>query len=134
VSISDYMQWLSLYSVFQAVPAKLSLDALLQMSSAQVEDTMKRLGSSSEECSRITTALSCLKSATNTGHCWLLPLSNLLVAPALGFLPAFNSSYIKGLVHPKMKILSVFTHPHVVWIKQISIPIDYHSRKKCILW
>jgi len=54
---------------------------------------------------------------------------------------------IKGLVHPKMKILSVFTPPHVVpkmclfvllntkediWknvlIKQISIPIDYHSR------
>jgi len=131
VSISDYIQWLSLYSVFQAVPAKLSLDALLQMSSAQVEDTMKRLGSSSEECSRITTALSCLKSATNTGH--RSPLSNLHVAPALGFLPAFNSSYIKGLVHPKMKILSVFTHPHVVWIKQISIPIDYH-RKKCILW
>jgi len=22
--------------------------------------------------------------------------------------------FIKGLVHPKMKILSVFTHPHVV--------------------
>jgi len=51
---------------------------------------------------------------------------------------------LKGIVHPKMKILSVFTHPHVVpnlyvficsaediWknvlIKQISIPIDYHS-------
>jgi len=54
---------------------------------------------------------------------------------------------VKGLVHPKMKILSVFTHPHVVpnlyvficsvdtkediWknvlIKQISFPIDYHS-------
>uniref|UniRef100_A0A8C1HCD9 Kinase suppressor of ras 1b n=2 Tax=Cyprinus carpio TaxID=7962 RepID=A0A8C1HCD9_CYPCA len=50
-----------------AVPVKLSLDALLQMSSVQVEDTMKRLGSSSEECSRITTALSCLKSATDTG-------------------------------------------------------------------
>jgi len=52
----------------------------------------------------------------------------------------------KGLVPPKMKILSVFTHPHVVpklclfvllntkediWknvlIKQISFPIDYHS-------
>jgi len=50
---------------------------------------------------------------------------------------------VKGLVHPKMKILSVFTHPHVVlnpyvficsaehkfiWknvlIKQISFPID----------
>jgi len=30
----------------------------------------------------------------------------------------FNASLlfetIKGLVHPKMKILSVFTHPHVV--------------------
>jgi len=25
-----------------------------------------------------------------------------------------NNSTIKGLVHPKMKILSVFTHPHVV--------------------
>ncbi|XP_016416440.1 kinase suppressor of Ras 1-like isoform X3 [Sinocyclocheilus rhinocerous] len=50
-----------------AVPVKLSLDALLQMSSVQVEDTMKRLGSSSEECSRITAALSCLKSATDTG-------------------------------------------------------------------
>ncbi|XP_043114922.1 kinase suppressor of Ras 1 isoform X3 [Puntigrus tetrazona] len=51
----------------EAVPEKLSLDALLQMSSVQVEDTMKRLGSSSEECSRITAALSCLKSATDTG-------------------------------------------------------------------
>ncbi|XP_073674285.1 kinase suppressor of Ras 1 isoform X2 [Garra rufa] len=53
--------------LIKAVPVKLSLDALLQMSSAQVEDTMKRLGSSSEECSRITAALSCLKSATDTG-------------------------------------------------------------------
>uniref|UniRef100_A0A9J7Z1R2 Kinase suppressor of ras 1b n=2 Tax=Cyprinus carpio carpio TaxID=630221 RepID=A0A9J7Z1R2_CYPCA len=53
--------------LIEAVPVKLSLDALLQMSSVQVEDTMKRLGSSSEECSRITTALSCLKSATDTG-------------------------------------------------------------------
>ncbi|XP_056612327.1 kinase suppressor of Ras 1 isoform X2 [Triplophysa dalaica] len=50
-----------------AVPVKLSLDALLQMSTAKVEETMKRLGSSSEECSRITTALSCLKSATDPG-------------------------------------------------------------------
>ncbi|XP_026137645.1 kinase suppressor of Ras 1-like isoform X1 [Carassius auratus] len=53
--------------LIEAVPVKLSLDALLQMSSAQVEDAMKRLGSSSEECSRITAALSCLKSATDTG-------------------------------------------------------------------
>jgi len=40
--------------------------------------------------------------------------------------------HFKGLVHLKMKILSVFTHPHVVpnlyvfiSIKQISFPIDY---------
>ncbi|XP_051521229.1 kinase suppressor of Ras 1-like isoform X3 [Myxocyprinus asiaticus] len=50
-----------------AVPVKLSLDALMQMSHAQVEETMKRLGSNGEECSRITAALSCLKSATDTG-------------------------------------------------------------------
>ncbi|XP_051535789.1 kinase suppressor of Ras 1-like isoform X3 [Myxocyprinus asiaticus] len=56
-----------LIEVPYAVPVKLSLDALLQMSSAQVEETMKRLGSSGEECSRITAALSCLKSATDTG-------------------------------------------------------------------
>jgi len=26
----------------------------------------------------------------------------------------FNEAHFKGLVHPKMQILSVFTHPHVV--------------------
>ncbi|KAG1951855.1 kinase suppressor of Ras [Pimephales promelas] len=66
--LTDWLHTINLRTeLIEAVPAKLSLDALLQMSSAQVEDTMKRLGSSSEECSRITTALSCLKSATNTG-------------------------------------------------------------------
>ncbi|XP_030632777.1 kinase suppressor of Ras 1-like [Chanos chanos] len=53
--------------LIEAVPVKLSLDALLQMSGPQVQDTMRKLGSSSEECSRITAALSCLKSATDTG-------------------------------------------------------------------
>uniref|UniRef100_A0A8D3B8Y1 Kinase suppressor of ras 1a n=1 Tax=Scophthalmus maximus TaxID=52904 RepID=A0A8D3B8Y1_SCOMX len=51
----------------QVVEAKLSLDALLQMTGAQVRDTMRRLGSSSEECARISAALSCLKSATESG-------------------------------------------------------------------
>ncbi|XP_020359033.1 kinase suppressor of Ras 1 isoform X4 [Oncorhynchus kisutch] len=50
-----------------AVPVKLSLDALLQMSSCQVQDTMRRLGSNPEECSRLTVALSCLKNATEIG-------------------------------------------------------------------
>lgn len=56
----------------QAVEAKLSLDALLQMTGAQVRDAMRRLGSSSEECGRLGAALSCLKSATESGmstHC-----------------------------------------------------------------
>lgn len=51
----------------QALEAKLSLDALLQMTGVQVRDTMRRLGSSSEECGRLIAALSCLKSATESG-------------------------------------------------------------------
>ncbi|XP_016320655.1 kinase suppressor of Ras 1-like [Sinocyclocheilus anshuiensis] len=66
--LTDWLYTINLRpELIEAVPVKLSLDALLQMSSVQVEDTMKRLGSSSEECSRITAALSCLKSATDTG-------------------------------------------------------------------
>lgn len=53
----------------QAVEAKLSLDALLQMTGAQVRDTMRRLGSSSEEFARLSAALSCLNSATESGMC-----------------------------------------------------------------
>lgn len=55
------------FAPLQAVEAKLSLDALLQMTGAQVRDTMRRLGSSSEECARLSAALSCLKSATESG-------------------------------------------------------------------
>lgn len=51
----------------QALEAKLSLDALMQMAGAQVRDTMRRLGSSSEECARLSAALSCLKTATESG-------------------------------------------------------------------
>ncbi|XP_058655582.1 kinase suppressor of Ras 1 isoform X3 [Onychostoma macrolepis] len=66
--LTDWLYTINLRpELIEAVPVKLSLDALLQMSSGQVEDTMKRLGSSSEECSRITAALSCLKSATDKG-------------------------------------------------------------------
>nr|XP_029528096.1 kinase suppressor of Ras 1-like isoform X2 [Oncorhynchus nerka] len=53
--------------LIQAVPVKLSLDTLLQMSSCQVQDTMRRLGSNPEECSQLTVALSCLKNATEIG-------------------------------------------------------------------
>uniref|UniRef100_A0A6Q2Z6C5 non-specific serine/threonine protein kinase n=1 Tax=Esox lucius TaxID=8010 RepID=A0A6Q2Z6C5_ESOLU len=54
--------------LIQAVPTKLSLDALLKMSSCQVQDTMRRLGSNPEECSQITAALSHLKRVTQTGE------------------------------------------------------------------
>ncbi|KAG7470550.1 hypothetical protein MATL_G00114980 [Megalops atlanticus] len=53
--------------LIEAVPVKLSLDSLLQMSSSQVQEMMRRLGSSSEERSRLSAALSCLKSATASG-------------------------------------------------------------------
>ncbi|CDQ67896.1 unnamed protein product [Oncorhynchus mykiss] len=56
----------SLCSSRQAVPVKLSLDALLQMPGSHVRETMRRLGSSLEECSRLSAALSCLKSATES--------------------------------------------------------------------
>ncbi|XP_069040204.1 kinase suppressor of Ras 1 isoform X3 [Lepisosteus oculatus] len=66
--LRDWLRTINLRSeVIQAVPVKLSLDALLQMSSSQVRETMKRLGSSSEECSRLSAALSCLKRASESG-------------------------------------------------------------------
>ncbi|XP_062275366.1 kinase suppressor of Ras 1-like isoform X1 [Scomber scombrus] len=51
----------------QAAAGKLSVDKLLQMSSSELQDTMRRLGSNSEDRSRLPAALSCLKSATETG-------------------------------------------------------------------
>ncbi|MGH0173415.1 UNVERIFIED_CONTAM: hypothetical protein FKN15_065400 [Acipenser sinensis] len=56
-----------LLCVLKAVSGELSLDALLQMSSLQVSDAMRRFGSSSEECSRLNAALSCLKNACKSG-------------------------------------------------------------------
>jgi len=34
---------------------------------------------------------------------------------------------VKGLVHPKMKILSVFTHPHVVPLTTIVCIFSYYG-------
>ncbi|KAJ3589326.1 hypothetical protein NHX12_010171 [Muraenolepis orangiensis] len=53
--------------LFKAVPVHLSLDDLLQMPGSQVREVMRRLGASAEECQRLTAALSCLKSATESG-------------------------------------------------------------------
>ncbi|XP_031429644.1 kinase suppressor of Ras 1 isoform X2 [Clupea harengus] len=67
--LGDWLRTINLKpEIIETVPVKLSLDALLQMSTCQVQDTMKRLGSSSEECSHITAALSCLKRTTERGE------------------------------------------------------------------
>ncbi|XP_001919049.4 kinase suppressor of Ras 1 isoform X1 [Danio rerio] len=72
--------WLRIINVrpalIEAVNVKLSLDALLQMPIIQVKETMRRLGSTSEDCTRLCAALSCLKSASESGEfkedsgCW----------------------------------------------------------------
>ncbi|KAM7399874.1 hypothetical protein PAMP_019112 [Pampus punctatissimus] len=55
-------------NVFRGAAAgKLSVDRLLQMSTSELQDTMRRLGSNSEDRSRLTAALSCLKSTTEIG-------------------------------------------------------------------
>ncbi|XP_062328623.1 kinase suppressor of Ras 1-like isoform X2 [Osmerus eperlanus] len=98
--------------LIQALPAKLSLDALLQMSSSQVGDTMRRLGSNSEECSRLTAALSCLKSATeiggdhSEGSCILEPpLCDSATSPPQDF-----RSRSVDLRHPQSPCLPRSTH------------------------
>ncbi|XP_036450255.1 kinase suppressor of Ras 1 isoform X2 [Colossoma macropomum] len=75
--LGDWLRTINLRpELIEAVPVKLSLDALLQMPGAQVRETMRRLGSSAEECARLSAALSCLKSATESGEfkedggCW----------------------------------------------------------------
>ncbi|XP_062393330.1 kinase suppressor of Ras 1 isoform X2 [Sardina pilchardus] len=66
--LGDWLRTINLRpELIEAVPVKLSLDALLQMPSGQVRETMRRLGSSTEECARLSAALSCLKSATESG-------------------------------------------------------------------
>ncbi|KAI1903669.1 hypothetical protein AGOR_G00029580 [Albula goreensis] len=66
--LEDWLRTINLRpELVKTLPGKLSLDALLQMPGSQVRETMRRLGSSSEECSRLTAALSCLKSATESG-------------------------------------------------------------------
>lgn len=58
---------MSCLCVLQAAAGKLSVDSLLQMSSSELQDMMRRLSSNSEDRSRLTTALSCLKSVNETG-------------------------------------------------------------------
>ncbi|XP_040050096.2 kinase suppressor of Ras 1 isoform X1 [Gasterosteus aculeatus] len=51
----------------EAAAGKLSVDSSLPTSGSELPDAMRRLGPGSEDCSRLTAALSCLKSANNAG-------------------------------------------------------------------
>nr|XP_057933756.1 kinase suppressor of Ras 1 isoform X3 [Doryrhamphus excisus] len=67
--LPDWLRTINLRpELIQAVEAKFCLDALLQMAGAQLRDTMQRLGFTSEECARLNAALSCLKSAAESGE------------------------------------------------------------------
>lgn len=52
-----------------AAAEELSEDSLPQTPGCELQDTMRRLGSSSEDRSRLTVALSCLKSGNDSGSC-----------------------------------------------------------------
>ncbi|XP_029104850.1 kinase suppressor of Ras 1-like isoform X2 [Scleropages formosus] len=66
--LADWLRTVNLRpELIQAVPAHLSLDGLLQMAAPQVHQMMGSLGASGEECSRLATALSCLRSAAESG-------------------------------------------------------------------
>uniref|UniRef100_A0A673WL30 non-specific serine/threonine protein kinase n=1 Tax=Salmo trutta TaxID=8032 RepID=A0A673WL30_SALTR len=68
--LGDWLRTINLRpELIEVMPVKLSLDALLQMPGSQVQETVRSLGSTSEECARLTAALSCLKSATESGGC-----------------------------------------------------------------
>ncbi|XP_034034659.1 kinase suppressor of Ras 1 isoform X2 [Thalassophryne amazonica] len=65
--LGDWLRTINLRpELIEAVQVKLSLDALLQMTCAQMRDTMRRLRFNSEECARLGAALSCLKNATES--------------------------------------------------------------------
>jgi len=65
---------------------------------------------SSRIFSKQTSVYSNISGAKSYGH-GVMPKAEEILASHLS---PDTASFFKGLVHPKMKILSVFTHPHVV--------------------
>ncbi|XP_068124589.1 kinase suppressor of Ras 1 isoform X2 [Hyperolius riggenbachi] len=60
--VTDWLHVVGVRSeVVKKIPDDLTLDALLEMNEVKVKETMKRYGASTEECSRLNGALSCLK-------------------------------------------------------------------------
>nr|XP_033778166.1 kinase suppressor of Ras 1 isoform X2 [Geotrypetes seraphini] len=66
--VSDWLYTLGIRKeVIQEIPESLSLDALLEMNESKVKETMKRCGASKEACSRINSALACLRKVVRSG-------------------------------------------------------------------
>ncbi|KAM4047346.1 LOW QUALITY PROTEIN: kinase suppressor of Ras 1 [Anomaloglossus baeobatrachus] len=60
--VSDWLHTVGVRNeVVQKIPEDLTLDALLEMNELKVKETMKRYGASTEECSRLNGALTCLR-------------------------------------------------------------------------
>ncbi|KAL1266370.1 hypothetical protein QQF64_002045 [Cirrhinus molitorella] len=89
--------------LIEAVNVKLSLDALLQMPGSQVKETMRRLGSSLEDCTRLCAALNCLKSASESGDfkedsgCWF---SEPMRRDSGGLTPVDQIPLLSGSLRP----------------------------------
>ncbi|XP_077338531.1 kinase suppressor of Ras 1 isoform X3 [Lithobates pipiens] len=66
--VSDWLHTVGVRSdIVQKIPEDLTLDALLEMNELKVKETMKRYGASTEECSRLNGALTCLKKLAWSG-------------------------------------------------------------------
>ncbi|KAM4795354.1 LOW QUALITY PROTEIN: kinase suppressor of Ras 1 [Rhinophrynus dorsalis] len=66
--VSDWLHTVNVRNeVVQKISEDLTLDALLEMNELKVKETMKRYGASTEECSRLNGALTCLKKLARSG-------------------------------------------------------------------
>uniref|UniRef100_A0A8C7KP88 non-specific serine/threonine protein kinase n=1 Tax=Oncorhynchus kisutch TaxID=8019 RepID=A0A8C7KP88_ONCKI len=108
--LGDWLRTVNLRpELIEAVPVKLSLDALLQMPGSHVRETMRRLGSSLEECSRLSAALSCLKSATESGGCLSGWQAGCLSRPPTT--PSTPSTPCTACAHPRSFSVSTMPGP-----------------------
>uniref|UniRef100_A0A8C1K6E9 non-specific serine/threonine protein kinase n=1 Tax=Cyprinus carpio TaxID=7962 RepID=A0A8C1K6E9_CYPCA len=101
----------------------LSLDALLHMPSSQVKETMRRLGSSSEDCTRLCAALNCLKSASDGG---LTPVDQI---PLLGgsLRPHSPSPLARPMTTPSTPSTPLTTCPYPRYILSPCEAHIYHG-------
>uniref|UniRef100_A0A8C1JR17 non-specific serine/threonine protein kinase n=1 Tax=Cyprinus carpio TaxID=7962 RepID=A0A8C1JR17_CYPCA len=109
---------------------ELSLDALLQMPGSQVKETMRRLGSSSEDCTRLCAALSCLKSASESGEfkedsgCWF---SEPMRRDSGGLTPVDQIPLLGGSLRPHSP--SPLAHIYHGYAESLTDPSPYYTSR-----